>query len=200
MATEALVPFLLTVLAMELTPGPNMAYLAVVSARSGRRAGLAAVAGVTLGLGAYLAASVAGIAQAAERWPWAYQMLRWAGVAYLLWLAFDAWRERPVEAQAPDDDALRRVFLRGLVANLLNPKAALLYVALLPGFITPGADPVGQSLWLGGLHLAISVLIHGAIVVFAGGAQRWLVRSGDWAGRVMALALVAVAVWLAISA
>jgi threonine/homoserine/homoserine lactone efflux protein len=199
MVTDALIPFLLAVLVMELTPGPNMAYLALVAARSGRRLGFAAVAGVTLGLGAYLLASVAGIAEAAQRWPWVYQVLRWAGVAYLLWLAFDAWREPTTEPEAEDDDGVRRVFLRGLVANLLNPKAALLYVALLPGFISPRGDPVSQALVLGAIHIGVSVVIHSAIVMGAGNAQRLLAQRRVWAGRIMALALVAVAAWLAFS-
>jgi len=199
MTLAALIPFLVAVLVMELTPGPNMAYLALVAARSGRRAGAAAVAGVTLGLAAYLLASIAGLAEAAERWPWIYQILRWAGVGYLLWLAYDAWRALPGPAPAADTEALARVFVRGLVANLLNPKAALLYVALLPAFIAPDRDPVAQALVLGSIHLGVSLVVHGSIVIFAGAAQRLVARQGVWTGRIMALALVAVAAWLAVS-
>lgn len=184
---------------MELTPGPNMAYLALVAARSGRTAGFAAIAGVTVGLAAYLVAAVAGIAEAAARWPWMYEVLRWAGVAYLLWLAWDAWRDGRGAATEPEPYGLVRVFLRGLTANLLNPKAALLYVALLPGFIDPQDDPVRQALVFGAIHLAVSLVIHSAIVIFAGGAQRLLTRYGSSTGRFMALALVAVAAWLAVS-
>lgn len=196
MTLNTLIPFLLAVLAMELTPGPNMAYLALVAARSGRRAGAVAVAGVTLGLGAYLLASVAGLAEAAQRWPWAYQALRWAGVAYLFWLAFDAWREAPPKAQSDEAQPLGRIFVRGLVANLLNPKAALLYVTLLPAFIAPDGDPVTQSLILGSVHIGVSLVIHGSIVLFAGSARELMARQGPWTGRIMALALAAVAVWL----
>lgn len=196
MTLKTLIPFLLAVLAMELTPGPNMAYLALVAARSGRRAGAVAVAGVTLGLGAYLLASVAGLAEAAQRWPWAYQALRWAGVAYLFWLAFDAWREAPPKARSDEAQPLGRIFVRGLVANLLNPKAALLYVTLLPAFIAPDGDPVTQSLILGSVHIGVSLVIHGSIVVFAGSARELMARQGPWTGRIMALALAAVAVWL----
>lgn len=199
MTLSSLLPFLLAVLAMELTPGPNMAYLALVAARSGRRAGAAAVAGVTLGLAAYLLASIAGLAEAAQRWPWAYQMLRWAGVGYLLWLAFDAWRTVPAQADAAQTDAFGRVFVRGLVANLLNPKAALLYVALLPAFIAPDQNPAAQALILGSIHLAVSLVIHGSIVAFAGSARRLLASQGVWTGRIMAITLVAVAAWLAVS-
>lgn len=196
MTLNTLIPFLLAVLAMELTPGPNMAYLALVAARSGRRAGAVAVAGVTLGLGAYLLASVAGLAEAAQRWPWAYQALRWAGVAYLFWLAFDAWREAPPKAQADGVQPFGRIFVRGLVANLLNPKAALLYVTLLPAFIAPDGDPVTQALILGSIHIGVSLVIHGSIVLFAGSVRELMARQGPWTGRIMALALASVAIWL----
>lgn len=196
MTLNTLIPFLLAVLAMELTPGPNMAYLALVAARSGRRAGAVAVAGLTLGLGAYLLASVAGLAEAAQRWPWAYQALRWAGVAYLFWLAFDAWREAPPKAQADGVQPFGRIFVRGLVANLLNPKAALLYVTLLPAFIAPDGDPVTQALILGSIHIGVSLVIHGSIVLFAGSARELMARQGPWTGRIMALALASVAIWL----
>lgn len=197
MTPTTLIPFLLAVLAMELTPGPNMAYLALVAARSGRRAGAAAVAGVTLGLTAYLLASVAGLAEAAQRWPWTYHVLRWAGVAYLLWLAYDAWREAPLRQLSGEADALGRVFVRGMLANLLNPKAALLYVALLPAFIAPGENQAVQALTLGAIHIGVSLVVHSAIVLFAGSARHLLARRGAWTSRIMALALAAVAGWVA---
>ena len=92
LTADRLIPFLLAVGLIELTPGPNMGYLALVASRSGRSAGMATVAGITLGLVIYLAASVFGLAEAALRWPWIYEILRWAGAAYLGWLAIDTWR------------------------------------------------------------------------------------------------------------
>ena len=196
-----LLPFLAAVAVIELTPGPNMAYLALVSARSGVGHGLATVAGVTLGLAVYLAAAVLGLSEAALRWPIAYQTLRWAGVIYMLWLALDAWRGA-AEAQAADK-GYGRLFLRGLAVNLLNPKAALFYVAILPSFITAGAGSVAmQALALGSIHLAVSVGVHGAIVLTAGRAQGLMsVLAGSDGGRNVrrgfAIALAATAAWVA---
>lgn len=195
-----LIPFLAAVALIELTPGPNMAYLALVSARSGIRYGFATVAGVTLGLGVYLAASVMGLAQAAIRWPAAYEALRWAGVCYMLWLAFDTWRggARP-EAPAA---GYGRLFLRGLLVNLLNPKAALFYVAILPSFMTSdGGSVAAQALRLGAIHLAVSIVVHGAIVTLAARAQGSTdALSGREGGRRIqrgfAVALALTAVWV----
>ncbi len=197
-----LIPFLLAVALIELTPGPNVGYLAVVASQSGRTAGMATVAGITLGLTLYLLASVFGLSEAAMRWPWIYQTLRWAGVAYLLWLAVDTWFGASPEASPPPDH--RSLFLRGLLNNLLNPKAAVFYVALLPGFIRPqDGRPLVQALILGSIHITISVLIHTTIVLTASHA-RSVLKSDTGKSPVLlqhafAVGLAAIALWLAIS-
>ncbi|MEO8112860.1 MAG: LysE family translocator [Phenylobacterium sp.] len=186
---------------MELTPGPNMAYLSLVSAREGRMAGLLTVLGITLGLAVYMLASAAGLAEVAAAQPWAYHALRWAGVAYLVWLAFDTWRDGGQPAPEVDTGrpAAGRLVLRGLVTNLLNPKAAVFYVSVLPSFTRPELGDVAlQSLTLGTIHLAASVAVHGAIVATAGLAHPLVVhgtgsrrlRGGFVAG------LLAVAAWM----
>src|SRR5262249_11904043 len=127
---------MLTCFVIELTPGPNMAYLAVLSASTGRRAGFAATAGGAAGpLIMGLGAAVGLAALIASSRP-LYEALRWAGVFYLFWLAWEGWRGEdtsPVEANVTPDDS--RFFLRGLVTNLLNPKAGIFYVAVLPTFL-----------------------------------------------------------------
>lgn len=126
--------------------------------------------------------------------------LKWAGVAYLLWLAWEAWRGEDVE-QPADGGPLAGFFVRGLVANLLNPKAALLYITILPAFIEPGSDTRWRALYLGGVHVGISVIVHTMIVLGAATMTAWLVDSPRTQHRIrrfMALALVAVAAWLAL--
>ena len=114
---------MLTCFVIELTPGPNMAYLAVLSASTGRRAGFAATAGVALGLLIVGLAAALGLAALIASSRPLYEALRWAGVFYLFWLAWEGWRGEdtsPIEANVIPDDS--RFFLRGLVTNLLNPK------------------------------------------------------------------------------
>ncbi len=181
-----------------------MGYLAMVAARWGRRAGLTTVAGVTCGLAFYMLLAVAGLGQAILRAPLIYAALRWAGVVYLLWLATDTWRgggeTSPSHALASPDPS--RLFARGLVANLLNPKAAVFYIALLPGFTNPArGDPALQALTLGMIHIAVSVTVHGAIVLAAGSARPalagWTTGSRRrWLDRGFAVALAAIALWL----
>lgn len=195
-----ILPFLVAVLLIELTPGPNMGWLALVAAGRGRAAGLAAVAGVALGLGAWMVAAAVGVSQALARAPALYQGLRWAGVGFLLWLAWEAWRAPPHDVAVVDAAPRRGLFLRGLVGNLLNPKAAVLYVALLPGFMRPDhAAPWMQALTLGAGHVAVATAVHGAIVLGADRAGRVaLARAqGPVVRALMAGGIAAVAIWTA---
>lgn len=196
----AIAPFLLAVTLIELTPGPNMGYLAALSAAEGRAAGMKAVLGVTLGLGVYMLLAVAGVAELIAAAPFLYGALRWAGVGYLGYLAWQAWRgaaeTSPGHAQSSD----QAPFWRGFIANLLNPKAAVFYVTLLPGFVAADHAPFWlQALMLGMVHLFVSVAIHSGIVV---GAARAGALIADPAlsiliRRALALCLAAITVWLA---
>jgi len=193
-------PFLAAVVLIELTPGPNMGYLAGLSAVEGRRAGFVTVAGITCGLLAYMLASVAGVTEALRVSRPLYELLRWAGVAYVVWLAIDAWRggERDGGAMHGLDDWT--LFRKGLLANLLNAKAALFYVTLLPGFVRPGyASPTQQALILGAVHILVSLIVHTTIVLSSAGLASRLAALGDSVRvrRLFAVALLATAAWIA---
>jgi threonine/homoserine/homoserine lactone efflux protein len=197
-----ILPFLLAVALIELTPGPNMGWLALVSLGRGRWAGFAAVAGVTVGLAVWMLAAAFGLTQVLLIWPPLFQIIRWAGVAFLLWLAWEAWRgdSDPAAADGDDHSTLRGLFLRGMTGNLLNPKAAVFYMALLPTFMRPDhGSPLGQALTLGGLHLVVAVVVHVLIVLGAakaGGAVVGRVQ-GPVLRAVMAGGIVLVALWMA---
>jgi threonine/homoserine/homoserine lactone efflux protein len=192
----ALLTFALTSLLVELTPGPNMAWLALVAAAEGRRVGLAAVAGVALGLAIVGLGAAAGLAALVAGSPVVYQALRWGGAAYLLYLAWDGWRDAAAEGPAP---GLRpaQAFRRGLVTNLLNPKAAVFYVAVMPRFL-PETGAAVAAASLAAVYVAVATLVHAGIVAVAGTAHALLsdARRERLMRRALSLALAAVAVWL----
>jgi threonine/homoserine/homoserine lactone efflux protein len=201
----SLAAFALTALVIEMTPGPNMAYLAALSLSQGIRAGLAAVVGVALGLSVYGAVAALGLSAAVDNSPLLYEVLRWGGVAYLLWLAWEAWGKEAETApeQAGDSDIRPgQAFRRGLITNLLNPKAAVFYVAVLPDFIQPGRGSVAmQTLALSALYVGIATLVHLVIVLLASRLQSTIQTPEKRRGirRVLAVALAAIAVWFAFS-
>lgn len=196
---DLIAPFIIAAILIELTPGPNMAYLAMLSAEHGRRAGLAAVAGIAIGLlGAGLVAAL-GLAALIETSRPLYELLRWAGIAYLLWLAWEGWRGSAAADEANRLLAMQRVhFRRGLITNLLNPKAYLFYLTVMPRFVDPARPPEMQTLMLSGIYVGTATLIHAAIALLAGSARPFVSESG-YSGpirRGLALALAAVAIWL----
>lgn len=198
---DLFIPFLAAVLLLELTPGPNMGYLAIVATRFGRRAGLTTILGVTAGLTVYMLAAVFGLTEIILNVGWVYGLLRWAGVAYLLWLALDVWRGDPGGTGGADiAPPAERFMVRGLLANLLNPKAAVFYVGLLPAFTDPAQPFAPQALVLGLTHIAVSVMVHIAIVLAAWRAASLVMPDGGprrGLRAAFALGLAAIALWLA---
>jgi threonine/homoserine/homoserine lactone efflux protein len=178
----------LVALGLVLTPGPNMLYLVSRSVTQGRRAGLVSLLGVAAGFLVYLTAATAGIAVVFTAVPAAYAALKLAGAAYLLYLAWQALRPggtavfaAALHGEPPRPDANRRLFLMGLVTNLLNPKIAVLYVALLPQFLDPTRGSVGaQSLALGTIQIAVALTVNGLIVLSAATLSRLLGRRPGW--------------------
>jgi threonine/homoserine/homoserine lactone efflux protein len=201
---SSLLAFALTCAIIEITPGPNMGYLAALTLARGWLVGMAAVAGVALGLAIYGVAAALGLAALFERSTLLYEVLRWAGIAYLGWLAWEAWSEP--DDIAPDaagghDVALRTAFRRGLMTNLLNPKAGIFYVAVVPTFVTATDRVLVQTLVLSGIFVLIATAIHSSIVLLASGLHDYLADPA-WrrpVRRVLALALAAIAIWFAFS-
>jgi threonine/homoserine/homoserine lactone efflux protein len=196
-----LLAFAATCALIEITPGPNMAYLAALSLARGWRAGLAAVAGIALGLSVYGVAASLGVATIIENSTFLYETLRWGGVVYLLWLAFDAWRTAgDMEAASARGEDEASAFRRGLITNLLNPKAGVFYVAVLPEFVTPSLGNIAlQTLTLSAIYVTIATVIH-TLIVLSASRMRTLLRDPDTVKtvrRVLAAMLVGVAVWLA---
>jgi threonine/homoserine/homoserine lactone efflux protein len=201
MPLETLVGFALTCLLIEVTPGPNMAYLAVLSATHGRRVGLAATLGVALGLLLVGIAAAVGLAAVVSSSRWLYEAIRWGGIVYLLWLAWDAWPDAagPAPVAAGIEDLTRSVFMRGLMTNLLNPKAAIFYVSVLPAFVDVARPVFPQTLKLTAIYVAVATVIHLSLVGLAGAVQPFL-ESPDRNRRVrraMAIALAGIALWFA---
>lgn len=195
-----ILPFIVTALVIELTPGPNMAWLALLSATNGRRAGLAALVGIAMGLSLVGLAAAYGLAELIAASPNVARFLRWAGVLYMLWLAWDAWpRDLSGAAQAVEAVGSDLIyFRRGFLLNLLNPKAGLVFVSVLPEFFDPTKAALAQGVVLTLIYVAIATAVHLAIVLLAGLGEQWL-TSGERERRlrqVFAVLLVGIALWL----
>ncbi|MCL6407015.1 LysE family translocator [Dickeya dadantii] len=182
-SSSQLLPFAAVALGLVLTPGPNMIYLLSRTVCQGRRAGLVSLSGVALGFLFYMSAAALGITAIMMAVPLAYDVLRIAGACYLLWLAWQAVRggASPFQLRELKPDSNRRLFVMGLVTNLLNPKAAILYLSLLPQFIRPEQGSVlTQSLTLGITQIAISMTVNASLVMAAGYIAAFLAERPLW--------------------
>src|SRR5579862_1419008 len=176
--------FALICLGMVLTPGPNMIYLISRSITQGHLAGLISLGGVALGFVFYMLCAAFGVTALLFAVPYAYDALRFAGAAYLLWMAWQTIRpggRSPFQVNKLALDGPRKLFAMGFVTNLLNPKIAMLYLALLPQFIDPAAGSVLlQSVVLGSIQIVLSVSVNATIALTAGSISRFLGTRPTW--------------------
>lgn len=201
---ERLALFALAALLLALTPGPVWLYLISRTLAQGRRAGYFSMFGVAAGLAVHVLLAAFGLTVVLLAIPFAFDAIRIAGAAYLLWLALTTVRSGGVFETSPLPPAAPRVLLRqAFVAALLNPKVAVFYLSLFPQFIDPAHGPVlAQSLALGAIQLATAAAVDLALVTVAGflaawfaGRPRWL-RAQRW---FLGSAFGALAAWLALT-
>lgn len=181
---STLLTFALVAIGMALTPGPNMMYLVSRSLCQGPAAGLVSLGGVGLGFVFYMLCAAFGITALLFAVPFAYDALRFGGAIYLGWLAWQALKpggRSPFEVRALEKDSNRRLFVMGTVTAVLNPKIAMLYLALLPQFVHPERGSVlMQSLVLGLTHIVCSLSVNASIAMSAGQISRFLGQRPAW--------------------
>nr|WP_255479996.1 LysE family translocator [Quadrisphaera sp. RL12-1S] len=171
-----------------LSPGPNMVFLLSRTLAQGRRAGAWGLLGVGLGFAAYLVATVAGLAGLFQAVPVAFEVVKTAGAVYLGWLALQAVRSGGGLATVPGGQGCparqhtaARLVVMGLVTNLLNPKIALMYAALLPQFVHPGQGSAHQQLLqLGAVQIVVALSVNALIVLGAARLAATLRRRPRW--------------------
>ncbi len=179
--TTAVLGFAVVAAALTVTPGLDTA-LVLRSALTGRRRDAAATAGgIVAGLFVWGAAAAAGISALLTASQAAYDLVRYAGAAYLVWFGARLLRRAlrptaPADAVAGGSPSRWRAARVGLVTNLLNPKVGVFYVALLPQFLPPGADPLAVGLLLAAVHAVLSLVWFALLIALAGALGRRLRR------------------------
>lgn len=179
-----------------------MVWLALTSAQLGKKTGFAAVAGIAVGLTVLAAATAVGLAEIAMRFPAIFHLLRYAGAAYLFWLAYKAWAgEDDLSPDNMTDNALGAWFRHGLLLNLLNPKAAMFFITVLPAYMTQEVEVGPQTVLLSASYVVIATSVHIAIVALAAQGHRWISvgNRGYVVRRIFAVLLAAIATWFFIS-
>jgi threonine/homoserine/homoserine lactone efflux protein len=168
--TPTLLLFSLAVLGLLLSPGPNMAMVVSQSLSQGARGAVASAAGIFLADVLMTVLVCTGVAAAAAAWPGSFDLLRWGGVAYLLWLAGKALRQRDAALTAsPTPGSAWQALRNACVVSLFNPKALLFFVMFLPQFADPRRGPISAQLLVLGLLLSTLALVFHALLGLAAG-------------------------------
>lgn len=172
------------VLLLLLSPGPNMAFVVSHGVTHGWRGGMASALGIGVADVLLTALTATGVTALVASWPPSFDVIRYAGVVYLLWLVFKTLQKRPgPNAGHIDRVPLGRVFLQAMLNSLLNPKALLFFVVFLPQFVRPEAGDIAvQLMVLGGVLTVIAAVFHGLLGIFGGALSRFFARrsQGAW--------------------
>jgi threonine/homoserine/homoserine lactone efflux protein len=197
-----LLAFVAAAFVLAVTPGPGVVYIVTRTLAQGRGCGLASVAGVALGNFANAAAVSMGLAAVLAASAAAFDLVRYAGAAYLCYLGVQSLRRRP---QGPADEAapsgIRQVLRQGFIVALLNPKTTLFFAAFLPQFMQPSAPAAAQALALGAVFVAVAAATDAAYVMLAAALAPGLRAAGGATklGRfVAAVVYVALGVYAAV--
>lgn len=181
-------------------PGPNVAIIVANSAAHGLRYGLLTVAGTSTAMVFQLTLTVAGLSGLLSIAGHAFEILRWAGVLYLVYLALEVWHApAPTLVEDAQPKAGRRIFMRGFLVSLSNPKTLLFYAAFLPQFVPPGHDPTVALTVLALTFIFIAIVLDSLWAVLASQVRRGLVDAGRHLNRLTAAILMLGAAALALA-
>ncbi len=175
--------FCVACVALSATPGPNMLLLVSRTLAQGRGAGFVTLAGTSSGFALHAVAAALGLSALLAAVPLAFEVVKWAGAVYLLWLAIVTWRSSDVSESAVNAPRVARaaMYRQGLLTAVLNPKVAVFQLALFPQFVDPARGSVlAQSLVLALTQLVIVVAGDSVCVFAATGARRWFAQRPGW--------------------
>ena len=171
LSLETIITFFSASVLLALAPGPDNVFVLTQSTLRGRTAGLAVVLGLCTGLIVHSSGVAFGVAVVFQTSQLAFSILKYAGAAYLVYLAWKAFTARPEElsTESSEGPCFLRLYGRGIILNITNPKVSIFFLAFLPQFADPKLGPVWlQMLMLGGLFIVATILVFGAVALLAG--------------------------------
>ncbi len=183
LSLETIITFFSASVLLALAPGPDNIFVLTQSALRGRGAGLSVVIGLCTGLIGHSSAVALGVAVIFQTSALAFSLLKYVGAAYLIYLAWQAFFASAQNGEADAEaggggGSFWKLYGRGIIMNITNPKVSIFFLAFLPQFADPARGPVAlQILLLGGLFILATILVFGAIAVLAGSLGQWLSRS-----------------------
>ncbi|HUO97727.1 MAG TPA: LysE family translocator [Rhizomicrobium sp.] len=191
--------FMAGALALNITPGPDMTFVLAQSASRGPRAGVAAALGIGTGTFFHMTLAAFGLAALFKVYPLAFDIVRYAGAAYLVWIAVSLIRHPPHLAAAADEQSsVSSAFRQGIVTNILNPKVAIFFIAFLPQFVNRDAGPAWLQILILGICFDIGGTLVNSLVALGSGRLSARLKSNPLIGRIMGMISASVMLGLAV--
>jgi threonine/homoserine/homoserine lactone efflux protein len=198
--------FFTAALLLNISPGPDMAFILGQTARGGARTGFSAMFGIWSGAFMHVLCAALGLSAIIAASATAFAAVKWAGAAYLVWLGIQSLRSRGGSCAAEAEEGpicLKSVYRQGVFVSLLNPKVAVFFLAFLPQFVEPAAGPAGPQLFLHGLLIiAVAGLVEPPLILLGGRLTEKLKSSptvSRWMDRSLGALFIGLGIKLALS-
>ena len=197
--------FLTAAILLNLSPGPDMAFILAQTARHGRRSGFAAMLGIWTGTCLHSLLAALGLSAILATSATAFLLVKWVGVIYLVWLGIQALRsEGYIQASQTQELAGdTTVYRQGILVSLLNPKVAIFFLAFLPQFVVEGAGPVSAQLFLHGILIIVTaIVIEPPLIIASARITNFMGNSANltkWLDRLLGTLFIGLGVRLALS-
>ena len=199
------ITFFTAVVLLDLSPGPDMAFMLGQTVRNGRKAGFAALLGSLCATVFHIAMAAVGLSAIIATSAVAFSIVKWVGVIYLIWLGIQAFKssEEGNPQKAVESSEAKSVFFQGMLICALNPKVAIFFMAFLPQFVVDGAGPISWQLWLhGALLIVLSLLLQSPLIILGSriaSALRENQSIQTWLDRCLGALFFALGIRLAVS-
>jgi len=191
--------FMAGALALNITPGPDMTFVLAQSAHRGTRAGVAAALGIGTGTFFHMTLAAFGLAALFKLYPLAFDVVRYAGAAYLVWIAVGMIRHPPhLGAAGGGEPSVGTAFRQGIVTNIMNPKVAIFFIAFLPQFVAKDAGPAWLQILILGISFDIGGTLVNCLVAVGSGRLASRLKRNPKIGRVMGWISASVMLGLAV--
>jgi len=182
---DILLLFMAGALALNITPGPDMTFVLAQATHRGTRAGVAAALGIGAGTLFHMTLAAFGLAALFAAFPLAFDIVRYAGAAYLVWIAIGMIRNPPKLSSATREGAMTTAFRQGIITNIFNPKVAIFFIAFLPQFVVKDAGPAWLQILVLGICFDISGTLVNSLVAIGSGKLAGRLKANPMIGKIM---------------
>jgi len=198
--------FLIAAILLNLSPGPDIAFILAQTAKNGKRSGFSAMFGIWSGAFIHVVLAALGLSAILATSATAFSLIKWLGAFYLIWLGIQSIRSNGASYSSDSDiqpSSNKKIYIQGILVASLNPKVAIFFLAFLPQFVVEGAGPIGAQLFLhGSLIIVVAAFIEPPLVILGAKLTGYLAQNNKvaaWMDRILGTLFISLGIRLALS-